>query len=56
MLEHSSTETLQMNQKATVMDNWWLAASSLQRTLSCIMSHTEFLEKHKITQVTQPPL
>ena len=27
-LEHSSTETIQMTQKATAMGNWWLAASS----------------------------
>ena len=41
-LEHSSMETIQMIQKATAMDNWWLAASSQQCTCSCITSHAEF--------------
>ena len=38
------------------MDNWWLAASSRQRRpCSYITTHTEsLLEKHQITQVTQP--
>ena len=31
-----------MTQKVAAMGNWWLAASSWQRTHSCIMSHTEF--------------
>ena len=39
--EHSSTETMQMIQKATAMGNWWLAASSRQCTHSCITSHAE---------------
>ena len=41
-LEHSSAETIQMTQKATARDTWWLAASSPQRTHSCITSHAEF--------------
>ena len=41
-LEHSSMETIQMIQKATPMGNWWLAASSQQRVLSCITSSAEF--------------
>ena len=38
-LEHSSTETIQMIQKATAMGNWWWAASSRQCARSCIMPH-----------------
>ena len=34
-----------MIQKATAMDNWWLAASSQQCTHSCIMSHAELFGK-----------
>ena len=41
--KHSSTETIGMIQKATAMGNGWLAASSRQRTRSCIMSCTVFL-------------
>ena len=41
-LEHSSTETIQMIQKAVAMGNWWLAASSQQRTHSCITTCAEF--------------
>ena len=44
-LEHSSTETIQMIQKATAMGNWWLAASLWQCTCSCITSHAEFFGK-----------
>ena len=40
-LEYASTETIWMTQKATAMDNWWLAASSQQCAHSCIMSHAE---------------
>ena len=56
-LEHSSAETIQMIQKATAMGNWWLAASSRQRTHSCITSHLlqSFFMKHQITQMTQCP-
>ena len=36
-LEHSSMETIWMIQKATAMGNWWLAASSRQCVLSCII-------------------
>ena len=53
-LEHSSTKTIQMIQKAAAMGDWWLAASSQQHACSCITSHAEFLVKHQITQVTQP--
>ena len=41
-LEHSSTETIWMIQKAAAMGNWWLAASSQQHSHSCITSHVEF--------------
>ena len=41
-LEHSSTETIWMIQKATAMGNWWLAASPGQRACSCITSCAEF--------------
>ena len=44
-LEHSSTETIQMIQKATATGNWWLAASSWQCSHSCITSHAEFFGK-----------
>ena len=40
-LEYFSVETIQMIQKATAMDYWWLAASSQQCAHSCIMSHAE---------------
>ena len=40
-LEHSSTETIWMIQKATAMGNWWWAASSQQCICSCITSHAE---------------
>ena len=38
-------ETIQMSQKPAVMNNWWLAASSQQRTHSCITSRAEFFGK-----------
>ena len=44
-LEHSSTETIQMTQKAAGMGNWWLAASSRQCAHLCITSHAEFFGK-----------
>ena len=44
-LEHSSAETIWMNQKATAIGNWWLAASSWQHACSCITSYVEILEK-----------
>ena len=53
-LERSSTETIQMLQKATGVGNWWLAASSQKCTHSCIMSHAEFFGETWITQVIQP--
>ena len=40
-LEHSSTGTIQMIQKAAAMGNWWLAASSWQCARSCITSPAE---------------
>ena len=54
-LEHFSMETIWMIQKATAMDNWWLAASSRQLAHSCITFCAEFWGDHQITQVTQPP-
>ena len=54
-LEHSSAETIWMTQKAAAMGSWWLAASSRQCACSCITSCAEFLVKHQIIQVTQPP-
>ena len=43
-LKHSSTETIQMIQKASAMGNWWLAASS-QHACLCITSHAEVFGK-----------
>ena len=43
-LEHCSAETVWMIKKATVMGNWWLAASSRQRACSCITSCAVFGE------------
>ena len=40
-LEHSSTETIQMTQKAAAMGNWWLTTSSQHCSLSCITSCAE---------------
>ena len=53
-LEHSSTQTIRMIQKATAMGNWWLAASSWQHICSCITSHPEFFGKTRIALVNQP--
>ena len=53
-LEHFSTETVQVIQKASAMGSWWLAASSGEWACSCITSHAEFLAKYQITQVNQP--
>ena len=44
-LEHSSTETIHMIQKAAAMGNWWLAASSQQHTHLCITSYAEIFGK-----------
>ena len=44
-----------MIQKTAAVGNWWLAASSRQRACSCITSRAEFLMKHLIIPVTQPP-
>ena len=61
-LEHSSTETTLMIQKAAAMGNWWLAASSWQPLAhaTCLrlmhyVSCSFFFSKHQITQVTQSP-
>ena len=52
-LEHSSTETILMIQKAAAIGNWWLAALSRQCIHSCITSHAEFFGKTSNHQVTQ---
>ena len=44
-LEHSSTETIQMIQKAAAVGSWWLEDSSRQCAHSCIMYHAEFFGK-----------
>ena len=44
-LEHSSTETIWMIQKAAAMGNWWLSASLQQCSHSCIMSCAECFGK-----------
>ena len=58
-LEHSSTETIRMIQKAAAVGNWWLAASSPQHSCSCITHASRlvqrFWKKHQITKVTQSP-
>ena len=54
-LEHSSMETIWMSQKVVAMGIWWLAASSPQCARSRNTSCAEFLVKHQITEVTQPP-
>ena len=41
-LEHSSAETIWMIQKAAVVGNWCLAASSRQYVRSSIMCHAEY--------------
>ena len=51
-LEHSSTETICMIQKATAMGNWWLAASSQYPAHASHLVQS-FLATHPITQVTQ---
>ena len=49
-LKHSSTETIQMIQKAASMGNWWLVPTHASRLMQ------SFGVKHQITQVTQPPI
>ena len=44
-LEHSPMKTIWMIQKATVMGNWWSAASTRQHAHSCITSRAEFFSK-----------
>ena len=54
-LEHSSTETIWVIQKASALGNWCLTAST--QPLTTYVSHLmqSFLAKHQITQMTQPP-
>ena len=40
-LEHSSTETTGVIQKAHSLGNWWLPVSSEQHTCPCISAHVE---------------
>ena len=51
-LEHSSTDTIWMIQKATGTGYWWLAMTMCHLTCHILCS---FFEKHQITQVTQLP-
>ena len=51
-LDHSTTQSIPMIQKAAGMGNWWSAALSPQNACSCLMQG--FFVKHQITQVTQP--
>ena len=44
-LEHSSTETILMIQKAAAMGSWWLTASSWQHIRSSITSPAEFFDE-----------
>ena len=43
-LEHSSSETTRMIQKAAAVGNWWWAASWWHCTHSCITSQAEFFD------------
>ena len=49
------SETIQMIQKASAMDNWWLAASSQQCACSCITFVQRVLVKLQITHGTHLP-
>ena len=53
-LEHSSTETIMMIQKATAMGKWCLAASSRQHTCSCVMSQAVFWQNIKSSRWLSP--
>ena len=55
-LEHASTESIQMTQKATAMGNWWLEALSQQFAHSCIISHGEFFGKKSNHEGDSAPL
>ena len=56
-LDHSSTETIWMIQKAAAMGSWWLAASSQQRAHLCIMSRAEFFWQNiKSPRWLSPPI
>ena len=54
-LEHSSSETIWMTQKATAMatSDWQLHHDNMPTHASHLVK--SFLAKHQITQVTQPP-
>ena len=54
-LEHSSTETIPMIQKATAMGNWWLAVLSRNVPTRPFVHHVlcSFLAKYQITEMTQ---
>ena len=55
-LEHSSTETIWMIQRAAAIGNWWLTASSQQSLSYYALSLMQnFSVKHQITQMTQSP-
>ena len=53
-LEHSSSETISMIQKAIAMGTWWLAASSQQCTCSCITSGAVFWQIIKSPRWPRP--
>ena len=52
-LEHSSTETIQMIQKAAATGDRQLHHNNAPVHASCLVQ--SFVVKHPITQVTQPP-
>ena len=54
-LEHSSMETIQVIQKATVVGNWWLVVSSQQHARSCVISCRVFLQNIKSPRWLSPP-
>ena len=54
-LEHSSSETIWMTQKAAAVGNWWLAASPRQRACSCITSCAVFWWNIKSPRWLSPP-
>ena len=54
-LEHSSMETICMIQKTAAMGNWWLAASSWQRTRSYIMLCRFFWQNIDLPRWLSPP-
>ena len=48
--EYSSTETIQMIQKAAAIDNWWLAASSQQ----CAYSRIHLVQRFFLQNIKSP--